>query len=166
MTTPIPRTQDEIRAQFTASRDRDFFGTEGQHLVEAMTFETAKAADIPKDDVTPDQWATARCLYTVEDVKAEILSYLIFAWDKANNCRGLSANRSLEHFRGWCWLLGAEGQAIMEHPDFNVNYRHYGKAALVRVSELVGFDWRAHDNDEWVNNEGESGITADQALGR
>lgn len=166
MSTPIPRTQEEIAAQFRATRPRDFFGTEGNHLCEAMTFETAKALDIPKDDTTAAQWAEVQVLKSVEDCKAAIVDYLPFAWGKANDCRGLSANRSLEHMRGWLWLMGAAGQAVMEHPDFGDNYMHYGKPALVRTSEFVGFDWRAVDNDRWVNNEGEDGVTADVALRR
>lgn len=166
MSTPIPRTQDEIAAQYRASRDRDFFGTEGSHLCEAMTFETAKALDIPRDDVTPEQWEAVRVLRTVEDVTKAIVDYLPFAWGKANDCRGLSANRSLEHMRGWLWLLGAAGQAVMEHPDFGDNYMMYGKPALVRTSEFVGFDWRAVDNDRWTNEEGGRGVTANVALRR
>ncbi len=41
-------------------------------------------------------------------------------------------------------------------------YEYYGKPHLREISELVGFDWRKHDNGYWRNGEFEKGVPADQ----
>jgi hypothetical protein len=35
---------------------------------------------------------------------------------------------------------------------------------LAKISDAYGVDWRKLDNDCWTNEEGERGITADEAL--
>ena len=82
-----------------------------------------------------------------ESVRAEMIEYLDFAWDKANDQRGLSAERSINHFEAWLWLLNNGSLEQME----NIAYRHYGKEKLIFVSELVGFDWESVDDGERVS---------------
>jgi len=42
---------------------------------------------------------------TREAIIAKIVDYMPFAWEKANDERGLSAIRSIEHMKAWTWLL-------------------------------------------------------------
>lgn len=76
--------------------------------------------------------------------------YLEFAWSKANDCRALSAMRSLQHIRAWLFLAGF-GDVVEQH--FGNSYEHYGKKQLVIASLLCGFDWTKHDDKEWRNHE-------------
>jgi hypothetical protein len=79
--------------------------------------------------------------------------YMSFAWDKANNCRGLSAGRSIDHMKAWLWLLGeSEMAAKIAH------FSHYGKPQLRAICERFGWDWRAWDDGEWRNNEDDDGV--------
>lgn len=161
---PITRTPDEIVARIKALNSEDLFGVERSRLLEALPYEHAK--QFLRDDAphTAETWEAER----VKDRKAviaQIRGYLTFAWGKANECRGLSAQRSMSHFKGLLWLLGDQ-EELREWIGSPDTYAFYGKPALVKLSELVGFNWLEADNDEWRNAEGEDAITADEALGR
>lgn len=66
-----------------------------------------------------------------ESVIKEIVEYLPFARGKADDERGISANRSICHFRAWVWLLGdADFSAI----DWS-NYGSYGRPILDQLEE-------------------------------
>lgn len=68
--------------------------------------------------------------------------YISFAWEKANDKRGISANRSIEHFKGWLWLLGDE--EVVEY--LKANYTPYGKPGLAYICKKYGF--RNEDNGD------------------
>lgn len=70
---------------------------------------------------------------TNEAVLTEMKEYMEFAWDKALNHRGLSANRSIDKMRAWCWLLGDEEKIDWE------KYAQYGAPILKQICELYGF---------------------------
>ena len=44
-----------------------------------------------------------------KNVISKIKEYLPFTWEKANNCRGLSAMRSMQHFRNWFYMFSKKG---------------------------------------------------------
>ena len=72
---------------------------------------------------------------TKKNVIKVMKNYMSFAWDKANNKRGISANRSIDHFKGWLWLLGdEEGIEYLK-----ANYASYGKPGLTYICKKYGF---------------------------
>ena len=149
------RTQDEIVVRIRDRKEDDFFGFELSEYVDYLDYALAK--EYLKDDTTEERWGKAR-----EETKTPaeaIKDYMPFAWDKANNCRGLSAGRSISHMIAWLWLDGKDWPEI-EH------YGYYGKPQLVRICEEYSVDWRALDDNAWVNDEGDEGISADKALKR
>lgn len=88
-----------------------------------------------QNEETRKEWdETAR---TVEVLLKAMEEYMSFAWDKANNFRGLSADRSIRHYVAWTWLIGDEefskkiGDAV---------YEFYGKDILVMICERYGWD--------------------------
>lgn len=113
------RSLDDIRQRpHTAP---DFFGWEHEvlaiYLPECMV--DGKAAPL-----------------TEETVKAEMLGYLAFAFDKAFHHRGISANRSAIKLRAWLWLLeDAETLAFAEN---KANYPYYGMPILKAVARKYG----------------------------
>lgn len=145
------RTEQEIIARIRKVSKYDIFGI--GDLLNWLSFDAAK--EFMVDDVTPERFAevAARRKQPLDAVR----DYLDFAWDKANNCRGLSAMRSMNHLAAWLWLAGFD-----ELADSFEKYELYGKPHLVTASELVGFDWRAVDSGEWVNSEDDGGISADR----
>ena len=72
---------------------------------------------------------------TKKNVIKAMRDYVSFAWEKANDKRGISANRSIDHFKGWLWLLGdEEGIEYLK-----ANYAPYGKPGLAYVCKKYGF---------------------------
>lgn len=141
------RTTEEILAYMIKVQEEDVLGVMREDCILALPFETAK--QFLGDGVTEDDFNQLN-LYEASKGLEFVKSYLRFAWGKANNCRGISAARSVQHLCARLWLAGY-GKLSEEH--FSGDYEWYGKPQLVIASELCGFDWRAHDNGRWVNTE-------------
>lgn len=127
----------------------DFFGTIHSDLVHYLPFELAKAFLI--DTVKEENWKPNG--READDIKKQILDYMEFAWGKANNCRGLSAGRSINHMQAWLWMLGETNAATA----IGV-YSHYGKPQLRAICEHFGWDWKQWDDGSWRNNESDVGM--------
>ena len=68
-----------------------------------------------------------------DTILEEMRDYMEFALDKAHNGRGLSAQRSIIHFRCWLFLLDdEEGLAFLRDAD---NFPPYGFPMLRWVAE-------------------------------
>lgn len=155
------KTQEQIveRIEELGKNYQDLFGFQRGDLIEYLTFDNAK--QFLNDPDNNEDWTAASqdrdCVVKV------IKNYLEFAWDKANNCRGLSADRSIQHFLAWTWLIDDDFYKELAE-SYDINYRYYGKPQLVLVSEKYGFDWKSHDNGQWQNDELSTGISAEKAL--
>lgn len=136
-------TQEQILQRIEDIKSTDFSGAERGDLIDFLNFDNAKK--FLKKGVTEDQWKTKSL--TEESIKHEVAKYLPFAWKKANDMRGFSANCSIDHMKAYAWLLGDDILKRLE----NIEYEHYGKEMLVFMSDLVGFDWKSHDNGERTN---------------
>ena len=143
------RTEQEIINRIEVVKNADIFGTVRSDLIHCLPFSSAKK--YLKDDVTEDDWEPK--LSDDDSVLQEIHDYMEFAWDKANNNRGLSAGRSLMHMQAWLWLLG-EDQAADDIDD----YSHYGKPQLRAICEHYGWDWSFWDDGRWTNDEMSEGV--------
>jgi hypothetical protein len=75
--------------------------------------------------------------YTVKNVKNKMIVYMDFAWRKANDERGLSASRSVSHYRNWYWLLCDDS---INFSDLEDNYEPYGKPILVEMCKFLELD--------------------------
>ncbi len=137
------RSHDEIVEKIRNIKN-DIFAVKIGDLIVCLPYDLAK--EFFRDDATEEDFNKANVTAEPKVVAKWIVDYLPFAWEKANDCRGLSALRSLDHFTIWMWLLGFD----VEFDD----YEYYGKQQLRAISECFGFDWRAHDNGRWVNKEG------------
>lgn len=138
-------TPEQIVARIEAVKEDDFFGAQVSDLLGRLPYELAKP--YLKHGVTVQEFEAAVDLLT--GPLAACKDYLPFAWDKANNCRGLSAGRSLHHMSAWLFLAGY-GALVDEHFQ---DYSHYGKKQLVMASLLCDFDWTEHDDKKWRNDE-------------
>ncbi len=149
------RTQQEILDRINKRKDHDIFGFETDYYISALPFEAAKP--YLELGTKPEDWGKP---LTDEDFLKDVTDYMPFAWEKANNCRGLSAVRSVYHYIAWLWLLGDN------NPERYEDFHYYGKPVLVEISECYGIDWKTLDDDKWVEKEDDMPITAEQALGR
>jgi hypothetical protein len=127
------RTQEEVVARIKRRKPLDPLGDETTDLICCLDFEHAKP--YLKADMTEEKWNPPEV--TVEELRETIVSYLPFAFEKCLNHRGLSANRSVGHFRSWCWLIGDEKvEAFIEAG----NYAPYGAPILAKVAEGYGVE--------------------------
>lgn len=151
------RTTEEIVERMRAIKEDDFFGFRRGDLVAYLPYEAAKEFLVSGMAGTKEEWETM--LAGRPKPLDAALGYLPFAWDKANNCRGLSAMRSLEHLREWLWLSGHEiADKVNKWAD---EYTHYGKPVLREICEAFGVDWRALDDGRWLQKEGGESVEAD-----
>ena len=137
------KTSAEIKARIEAIKGGDWIGTQQIDLVNYLPFKDAKT--FCKPGLTAKLWNER----AVKPPLDEVRDYLFFAWIQANSCRGLSASRSLDHFKAWLWLAGFD-EIVDKHFS---TYERYGKFQLVIASELTGFDWSIEDHGDWVNDE-------------
>lgn len=151
----MARTQDEIVQRMKQIKKADFFGFQWSALVLFLDFAHAKPYLV--EDTEERAWNAVRA--KVKSAREKILDYLPFAWEKANDCRGLSAMRSMEHFKAWTWL---DGHDLSDQLD--AQYCYFGKPCLVMVSELYDFDWTTHDDGQWRNEAYEPGLSAAEVL--
>jgi len=124
------RTQEEIKRRF--EEVDDLFGTQKIDLIGFMDFENAKPF-LSKEYVEKgeEKWIKK------DNPKKEILGYLNFAYEKAKNKRGLSAMRSLLHFKTWIWL--DDDEFYNEIIDSIENYTNYGIPVLNKIAKHYGF---------------------------
>lgn len=142
------RTDEEIVARIQQRREADAFGFEWTLYVSRLT--VSVAAPFVKDN--SQQWAIQPRDH--ESVRKQCVEYMPFAWEKANECRGISANRSIAHYQAWLWFLGEESWGDKLFDD----YEHYGKPQLVRICQFLGVDHKQWDDGIRVNSEAEKTI--------
>jgi hypothetical protein len=151
------KTEAEILARIEAVKKDDWLGTMLSDLVHYLPYNAAKP--FLKEGITEEQWAKSisDVLPPIEAIK----DYLPFAWDKANNQRGISAGRSIDHIRTWLWLAGYGTLVDTEFKE----YEYYGKRLLVIASIISGFDWKEHDDGDWSNGDDDSLLSIEERLG-
>ena len=126
------RTPEEILAQVKIISPEDIFGWQRGPLLAVLPFEHAKPFLI--DGLTEKDYIQDM------DPAHNAVEYLPFAWDKADSERGISANRSIEHFIGWAWLLDEDFYQKLRK-SYEEDYSDYGKKQLILISEHFGYDW-------------------------
>lgn len=77
---------------------------------------------------------------TRENVIDAMREYMPFAWEKAENHKGISASRSISKFKAWLWLID-EYDAI----EWD-NYENYGCPILKQITDIYGFDMPSSDS--------------------
>jgi hypothetical protein len=137
------KAESEIIARIEARKDRDIFGFEWPYYLDLLPFEAAKP--YLKEDATGEDWKVK----TLDEIRAEAVEYMSFAWDKANNCRGISASRSISHYQAWLWALGADETWV----DGLSDYQFYGKPQLVEICNYLGLDSKQWDDGIRSNSE-------------
>ncbi|WP_375560213.1 hypothetical protein ACE193_21275 [Bernardetia sp. OM2101] len=126
------RTQEEIRERF--DKAKDFLDVQKKDLLEFMEFETAK--DLLNKEYVK-QVEAGEEIWEVENAKEKIMDYLPFAYEKAENERGISAARSMLHFKTWIWIDNAE--FYDEILPMLKDYTNYGIPTLNRIAEKYGY---------------------------
>jgi hypothetical protein len=125
------RTQEEILNRIKEVEKKDWMGTIRSDLVDFLEYENAK--QFLKGEITPEGWLeNGFTENTEENIKAKMSGYLEFAFNKAENERGLSAGRSMDHYSAWIWLLDKE-----DHFGDVTDYHSYGIPHLYKIKEFL-----------------------------
>lgn len=139
------RTQEQILTKINGLGDSDWMGTITSDLLVYLDYENAKP--FLKPETTKEEWNKIGKKFDKTALLEEMRSYMTFAWGKANDCRGLSAGRTMDHYTAWVWLLGDEDV----FGDLQ-NYTYYGKLNLIKICKYYGWnDLLALDDGERVN---------------
>lgn len=128
------RTQQEILERIKKVEDSDFLGFQRSELLAYLDFENVKP--FLKDGVTESEWKKE-----TRSPTQVMIDYMPFAWDKANDKRGISAGRSIEHYVSWLWLDGND-----ELSSNISDYEYYGKPQLIQICEYLGLDHEQWDD--------------------
>lgn len=134
------RTQDEIVARFKARRGSDSLGFEvGEYLVFLDWGHLLICFDGDVGDVTEEEWGQKEL--TRETVLDKMKKYMRFAHEKADNERGISANRSMMCYLAWIWLLGDDEEDFLfkVRSEYDGNYHSFGKHILLMIEEEYGW---------------------------
>jgi hypothetical protein len=144
-------TQEEILARFLTRKERDMFGDEVGEYLPYLSFEHAKA--FLKEGVTKEEWDKERPSLERDRLLKQMEEYMEFGWEKANNCRGLSANRTMAHYVAWTWLAGDRAFSEKMEAEYRDHYQFYGKDILVMICKHYGWDSSKWDNGRRQNGE-------------
>jgi hypothetical protein len=133
------RTQDEIVAKLDDNTIERFMDFTPDVLVPALEWEFAKKY-LKEDYVEKVEKEEEKFEYTsdIKTIVQEFLDYMVFAWGKAENQRGLSASRSINKLSAWLWLLNRED--LVSTIEDNNLYNPYGAPALIEVCNQLGIE--------------------------
>lgn len=138
------RTQDEIVQRIIERRSQDIFGFEVSEYFSYLDYEHAMICG--EVEGPENGWDEATSEPTLEHIQKEMKDYMPFAWDKANGCRGISANRSIIHYIAWIWLICNDELLEWVEEEYRERYHHYGKPILEHICENYGWDPKEYDN--------------------
>lgn len=125
------RTENEIKEFYLKHKKDDFLGFRAEVLVPYLSFENAK--EFLTKEAKKRSWEKNRFKLTEAAVKKSLATYLEFAFGKALDHRGISAERSIEKLSCWLWVLGDE--ELYNFAQNDENYPNYGMPILKRIAE-------------------------------
>lgn len=145
----MTRSYEQIRKRLDERKPLDMLGFEWPIYANYLPYAWVK--DLVKEGVTEEN-------HTYKELdRDEILEimeeYMEFAWEKANNCRGISANRSIKHFIAWIWLAGDDDLVKEVEHEYKNNYQYYGKDILKKICDYYGWDSSQWDDGVRTNVE-------------
>ena len=144
-------TTEQIKAK-VAAHSKDFFGFIAADLAIYLSWEDAKEvlnfkADYIEEVESGEAKWNQKPIPARDKIIEEMKSYMDFAIGKATGHRGLSASRSIDHYRAWLWLLEDEEGLVFLSDDNN--YPQYGVPMLKWICDKYGFE---HPDDEEFTN--------------
>ena len=133
------RTDSEILERIEKVGSNDLFGVEKSNLIEALSFDAAKLFLKADYQVESERkgWENQR-ISTKDSLITTMNNYFEFAVEKAEHHRGLSASRSINHFKAWLWLLMDDDLVAFAEND--ENHTNYGVPILNEISKKYGFN--------------------------
>lgn len=131
------RTQEEILEKYKEYEDDGrMFDFRPEVLLEHLSYENSSQflSDEYKAKISSGE-IKHTCVDNVLEATQDFLDYMVFAWGKAQDERGLSASRSIGKLSAWLWLLNREDLESKINEDGL--YNPYGAPALVEVCKAL-----------------------------
>lgn len=118
----------------------DMFGFTAEVLVDYLPWEHRKQffKNEYLEEVNSGKETPKPAITDPREAVQDMLDYMVFAWMKAMDQRGISASRSIHKIGAWLWLLGREDLEGAIHEDRR--YNPYGMPALIYVCDKLGID--------------------------
>jgi len=129
------RSLTEALGWYEVHKADDLFGFMLDVLFNYLPFDLAMP--YLKPEATAAVWDTDLHPFTVDEVTADALKYMAFAWGKVLDHRGLSAGRSIQKFKMWCYLLGED--ELVVRCDDDSQYAMYGAPILLAICIKLGW---------------------------
>jgi hypothetical protein len=117
----------------------DILGFERSVLAGFLPFEEIKT--VASEEYIQKIESKEEIFYYVSDIYEAVqdfLDYMVFAWMKALDERGISASRSISKLSAWLWLFGRDDLYDLIHNE-NL-YNPYGMPALIEVCKALGIE--------------------------
>jgi len=127
------RTQEEILTRMAERRKYDLYGFEVDEYFLGLDYEHAK----PYTEETSCEWGTPM---TKEKLLEHAKNYMPFAFGKAHDKRGISANRAVMHYIAWLWLLEEDKLCKKVENELETNYHDYGIPILNMICDHFGWE--------------------------
>jgi hypothetical protein len=135
-------TTEEIEARYLARKGWDTFSFEVGEYLPFCSFDFITEHRKFKEGVDLEKAKKEYpSLLTRERMIAIMKDYMPFAFEKANNERGISANRSIGHYIAWTWLAGDTEFSKKVEDTFDDDYHSYGKPILRMICKQYGWDY-------------------------
>ena len=134
----LTRTQEEILDKINNS-DR-FFKFDREVFIDYLSYENAKSfySDEYNLKIANKELEQPLAITDIKETIQDFLDYMVFAWGKAIDERGISASRSISKLAAWLWLLGREDlEDSINRDDL---YEPYGMPALIEVCNMLNIN--------------------------
>jgi hypothetical protein len=120
--------------------DNDLFGFSTEVAIYYLPFEQSKEY-FEDEYVKKVESGEEKCdaITDVMEAAQDFLDYLVFAWMKAMDERGISASRSIEKLSAWMKILGRDD--ISDILKDSSLYNPYGRPALKKACDELGIKY-------------------------
>jgi len=131
------KSEEEILERFKREEESDSFMNFGlETLMDFLSFENAKPflldEYVKKCEEGKEEWSQ---VITIKETAQDFLDYMVFAWKKAQDERGISAGRSVQKLATWLWIMNRED--LSELIEKESLYNPYGAPALIEVCDKM-----------------------------
>jgi len=140
----MARSTQEIVDRIVALKGKDLLNTQISTLMDFLSIDDmAEALRRLGKPFTPEELETAKRdglgpdSQDPEAVIQRMREYMSFAQEKARRHRGISASRSIEHFKAWLWVLCDDD--LLGFCEDDSNYTNYGAPMLAAICAKYGF---------------------------
>lgn len=134
---------EEIEKLMENDFSDDFLGFKTQVAIDFLPWETAKKY-FNVDYIKEIEKGEKEFFYVdnVAEATQDFLDYMVFAWMKATDERGISASRSISKLSTWMRILNRKDISdILEDESL---YTPYGKPALVKACKQLGISYPSY----------------------